>query len=63
MRNQTIRIVLAVAAWYFVAYNFSTEAIIQIGPFASEAECSNYRNVVSTGSNYTPLACFSTTAK
>ena len=59
---------LGVAVWFFVTYSMSgSGAFLQVGPFATQAACENYRTkVVSNpagGPNLTTLSCFSTSAK
>ena len=54
---------LAVLAWYFIAYN--TGGVAQIGPFATQAACSNYAASLFAGGNgnFQTTAFFSSSAK
>jgi hypothetical protein len=47
-------------AWYFIAYN---GGVAQIGPFATQAACSNYAASIQVTGNLLTTTCFGTTAK
>jgi hypothetical protein len=53
--------ILAVAVWYFVILNSS--GVGQVGPFATQIACENYRTQGIISSNYVTAICFSTTAR
>ena len=60
-RAMRSRMLLAVAVWYFVLFSQTGGVATQIGPFANEAACSNYRAQFASNGGAAP--CFSTTAK
>jgi hypothetical protein len=45
--------------WYFLVIGAGASSVTQVGPFASEAACDNYRNSITLSS----YACFNSTAK
>ena len=45
--------------WYFLAIGAGASSVTQVGPFASETACNNYRNSITLSS----YACFNSTAK
>jgi len=45
--------------WYFLLIGNNAASVTQVGPFATQAACTNYRNSLTLSS----FACFSTTAK
>jgi hypothetical protein len=45
--------------WYFLVIGAGATSVTQVGPFADETACNNYRNSLTLNS----FACFSTTAK
>ena len=45
--------------WYFLLIGAGANSVTQVGPFASETACNNYRNSVTLSS----YACFNSTAK
>ncbi|MGC2303526.1 hypothetical protein [Candidatus Binatus sp.] len=56
-----MRKLLIVAAWYFILY--SPQTILQVGPFASEASCSNFAKSLNAQLGTGSSTCFSTTSK
>ena len=55
------KMLLAVAVWYFLLISTSNGVATQVGPFATEAACSNYRAQFAGNGGAAP--CFSTTAR
>jgi hypothetical protein len=55
------RMVTAVAVWYFVLFSSTGGVATQIGPFATQAACNDYRTQFASNGGAAP--CFSTTAK
>jgi hypothetical protein len=55
------RIMWAVAVWYFVLFSSTGGVATQIGPFATQTACSDYRTQFASNGGAAP--CFSTTAK
>ena len=45
--------------WYFLAIAANANSVTQVGPFATETACNNYRSAITLSS----FACFSTTSK
>ena len=45
--------------WYFVVIGASAGSVTQVGPFATQTACNDYRNSITSDS----FACFSTTAR
>ncbi len=52
---------MAVAVWYFVLFSSTGGVATQIGPFATQAACSDYRAQFAGNGGAAP--CFSTTAR
>jgi hypothetical protein len=57
-RNAAMREVIFLV-WFFLVIGTGASSVTQVGPFADETACNNYRNSVTLSS----YACFSTTAK
>jgi hypothetical protein len=55
------RIMMTVGVWYFVLFSPTGGVATQIGPFATEAACGDYRAQFAGNGGAAP--CFSTTAK
>lgn len=55
------RITLVMLVWYFVLFSSSGGVATQIGPFATEQACNDYRTQFASNGGAAP--CFSTTAK
>jgi len=53
-----------VTVWYFLVLNNGSVVVLQVGPFATQTACEDYRtNVVNPANDGPTLPCFSTTAK
>ena len=55
------RILATMAVWYFVLFSSTGGVATQIGPFATQAACNDYRGQFAGNGGAAP--CFSTTAK
>jgi hypothetical protein len=56
------KLLVAVAVWYFIL--FSGTSPLQVGPFATQAACDNFRTSLGNQTGGDAMStCFSTTAK
>ena len=55
------KIILAVSVWYFVILHGGNSPV-QIGPFATQVACENYRTQIENQS-FATAVCFNSTAK
>lgn len=56
------KLLVAVAVWYFILAP-NEAGPVQVGPFATQAACDNFRMGLSSEFEVPTSACFSTTAK
>jgi hypothetical protein len=56
------KLLATIAVWYFI-FQSGSGAVVQVGPFATQAACNNYRTTLSDYFGYSGSSCFSTTAK
>ena len=56
------KVILAILAWYFVILHGGNSPA-QIGPFATQAACENYRTQQIETQSFSSAPCFSSTSK
>ncbi len=56
------KLLVTVAVWYFVIVS-GAGGVAQVGPFATQAACNNFRMTLDSQFEIPTSTCFSTTAK